>query len=67
MWNSPIWPIDRTLSIATTPGQSVSGSNGKEGVVSLEVVTPPCKDLVGLSYSTSWRGLTKIYTQSYVK
>ena len=29
---SSIWPIDRTLSGATTPGQSGLGSVGKEGV-----------------------------------
>ena len=27
---SSIWPIDRTLSDATTPGQSETGSNGNE-------------------------------------
>ena len=27
-----IWPIDRTLSGASTPGQSRHGSNGNEGV-----------------------------------
>ena len=26
------WPIDKTLSGATTPGQSGPGSNGNEGV-----------------------------------
>ena len=31
MWNSFIWPIDRVLSGATTPGQSGPGSNRKEG------------------------------------
>ena len=30
---SSIWPIDRTLSGATTPGQSGPGSYGNEGVV----------------------------------
>ena len=30
---SSIWPIDRTLSDATTPGQSGSGSDGNEGVL----------------------------------
>ena len=29
---SSIWPIDRTLSGATTPGQSGPGSDGNEGV-----------------------------------
>ena len=28
-----IWPIDRTLSVATTPGQIGPGSNGNEGVL----------------------------------
>ena len=30
---SSIWPIDRTLSGVTTPGQSGLGSNGNEGVL----------------------------------
>ena len=30
---SSIWPIDRTLSGATTPGQSVPGSDGNEGLL----------------------------------
>ena len=30
---SSIWPIDRTLSDATTPGQSLPGSDGNEGVI----------------------------------
>ena len=30
---SSIWPINRTLSSATTPGQSGLGSDGNEGVV----------------------------------
>ena len=29
---SSIWPIDRTLSSATTPSQSGPGSDGNEGV-----------------------------------
>ena len=29
---SSIWPIDQTLSGATTPGQSESGSDGNEEV-----------------------------------
>ena len=33
MSNSSIWPIDKTLSGATTLGQSGSGSNGKERVL----------------------------------
>ena len=35
MLNSSIWPIDRTLSGATTPGQIEAGSDSKEGVVSI--------------------------------
>ena len=30
---SSIWPIDRTLLGATTPGQSEPGSDGNEGVL----------------------------------
>ena len=33
MSNSSSWPIDRTLSGATTPGQSGPRSNGNEGVL----------------------------------
>ena len=33
MLNSFIWPIDRTLSSATTQGQSRPGSDGNEGVL----------------------------------
>ena len=33
MSNSSIWPIDRTLSDATTRGQSGSGNNGNETVL----------------------------------
>ena len=28
-----IWPIDRTLSVATTPGHSGTGSDGCEEVI----------------------------------
>ena len=35
MSNSSIWPIDRTLSDATTQGQNGPGSNGNEGVLCL--------------------------------
>ena len=33
MSNSSIWPIDRTLSNATTPSQSVPGSDGNDRVL----------------------------------
>ena len=33
MLNSPTWPIDRTLSDATTSGQVRPGSEGNEGVL----------------------------------
>ena len=33
MSNSSIWPIDRTIPGAATPGQSGLGSDGKEGVL----------------------------------
>ena len=70
----PIWPIDRTLLDATTPGQS---GPGKEGVLHIPQsssnltiwschiqefrcgVLPLCKDAVGVFYSPSWLG--KLY------
>ena len=33
MSNCSAWPIDKTLSGATTPGQSRRGSDGNEGVI----------------------------------
>ena len=33
MSNSPIWPIERTLSAVNNLGQSESGSNGNERVL----------------------------------
>ena len=35
MSNSSISTIDKTLSVATTPGQSGPGSNGKEGILNI--------------------------------
>ena len=35
MWNSSIWPINRTLSDATTPGQSGRANNGNKVVHSI--------------------------------
>ena len=47
MWSSSIWPTDRTLSGATTPGQSELGSNGNEGVLCI----PPNSSITGVSRS----------------
>ena len=33
MSNTSIWPIDKTLTDATTPGQSGSESDGNKGVL----------------------------------
>ena len=33
MLKSSIWPIDKTLSGASTPGQSAHGNDGNEGVL----------------------------------
>ena len=35
MSNSSIWPINRTLSGATTPGQSGPGKNENKGVLGI--------------------------------
>ena len=32
---SSIWPVEKTLSGATTPGQSGPGSDGSEGVLGI--------------------------------
>ena len=42
-----IWPIDRTLSGATTPGQSRPGSDGNEGVLHI----PESSSITGTSAS----------------
>ena len=44
---SSIWPIDRTLSGATTPGQSRPGSNDNEGVFHI----PQSSSITGASPS----------------
>ena len=47
MSNSSIWPIDKTLSDATTLGQSRLGSYGNEGVLHI----PPKSSITGVSSS----------------
>ena len=42
---SVIWPIDRTLSGATTPGQSGPGSDGNEEILCI----PPKSSITGVS------------------
>ena len=59
---NPIWPIDRILSGATTPGQSGSGSDGNEGVLRILQIpgiigTSPFDCLV-LYQNIRWRGIT---------
>ena len=44
---SSIWPTDRSLSGATTPGQSEPGSDGNEGVLR----TPQSSSIIGTSPS----------------
>ena len=44
---SIIWPIDRTLSGATTPGQSGPGSDGNKELLSI----PHCSSITGTSPS----------------
>ena len=55
---SSIWPIDRTLSDATTLAQSGPGSDGNEGVIHI-LDTLPSDCLVSLSgHSLVGWGLT---------
>ena len=44
---SSIWPLDRALLDATTPGQSGSGSDGNEGVLCI----PQSSSITGTSPS----------------
>ena len=61
MSNSPIWPIDSTLSGATTPGQNGSGSNGNEEVLHIPQSSSitgasPSDYLVSYIQDTRWGG-----------
>ena len=47
MSNCSTWPIDRTLSGATTPGQSGPGYDGNEGVLHI----PESSSITGASLS----------------
>ena len=47
MSNSSIWPIDRILSGATTPGLNRLGSDGNEGVLRI----PQSSSITGVSPS----------------
>ena len=47
MSNCSTWPIDRTLSGTTSPGQSRTGSNGNEGVL----CNPQSSSITGASKS----------------
>ena len=58
---SPIWPIDRTLSGATTPGQSGPGSNGNEKDTSYSSKVQHFWSLIiSLISDTCWRSLTPL-------
>ena len=53
-----IWPIDGSISVATTPGQSGSGNHGKEGVLHIPqsssiTVTSPSDCLMSYPGHTS--------------
>ena len=49
MSNTSIWPIDRTLSGYSTPGQSGPGSNRNEGVTHI-----PQSSITGALPSDCW-------------
>ena len=62
---SSIWPIDRTLSDAITPGQSVPGSDGNEGVLCIPQIyniteTSLSDYLVSYPGQSLGRGLTSL-------
>ena len=68
-WFSSIWPIDRTLSGVTTPGQSGPGSNGNKGVLcipqsSSNLGTSPPDCLVSYPGHSCGGGLTFLQRSS---
>ena len=67
MSNSSIWPIDKTLSGATIPGQSGPGSNGNEGVLQITQISPSDNLVLYPGYSLEgWSSLSaeipKVYS-----
>ena len=68
---SSIWPIHRTLSGATTPGQSGPGSDGNEGVLlisqSSSITGTSLSDcLVSYSRTLVWGGLILLQLKQLV-
>ena len=69
MLNSSIWRIDRTLSDATTPGQSEPGSDGNKGVLrfpqsSSITWASPWACLVSITENSLWGALPSADLQS---
>ena len=65
-----IWPIDRTLSGATTPGQSGPGSDDNEGVLYISQISEagvfPSDSLMSHpGHSLRWGGLTPLQRCSW--
>ena len=66
MSNSFIWPIDRTLSGATTPGQSGPGSDWIEGELSIRLssgITEVSASDCLMSYSRLIGGVSYPYSE----
>ena len=61
---SSIWPIGRTLSGATTPGQSGPGSNSNEGTLSIpqssSITEARLSDCLVSYQDIHWRSLTPL-------
>ena len=61
---SSIWPINRTLLAATTPGQSEPGNDGNEGVLhipqSSSITGASPLDCFGSYQDTCWESITPL-------
>ena len=71
-----VYPIDRALSGATTPGQSGPGSNGNEGVLRIpkapallgphhEGVLPLCRCVLSVFYSPNRLCYTELMSKQF--
>ena len=64
MPNSSIWPVDKSLSSATIPGQSGPGSDGSEGVQSSSITGNSPLDCFVSYLGHSLVGLTPLQRSS---
>ena len=64
MSNSSIWPIGRTLSSASTPGQSEYGRNGNEGVLRILQISSSLFNVISRTFFFGWWSFSSAEMQS---